>query len=71
MPMRSHSSAQGFEMVGDAKLHQFTGQMLSDLGGGRPRIEHRADTGLKVSRGGLASSHQWADVACQANNLTT
>jgi hypothetical protein len=51
MPTRSHSSAQGFEMVEDAKLHQFMGQMVSDLGGVRPRIEHRADTGLKVSRG--------------------
>ena len=35
MPMRSsrNSSTRGFEMVDDAKLHQFMGQMLSDLGG--------------------------------------
>jgi hypothetical protein len=26
MPMRSHSSAQGFEMVEDAKLHRFVGK---------------------------------------------
>jgi hypothetical protein len=32
---QSHNSfaQRGFEMVDDAKLHQFMGQMLSDLGG--------------------------------------
>ena len=53
MPVRQVATVlhRGFEMVDDAKLHQFMGQMLSDLGGVRPRIEHRADTGLSVSRG--------------------
>ena len=71
MPVRQVATVlhRGFEMVDDAKLHQFMGQMLSDLGGVRPRIEHRADTGLSVSRGAWYRATDGANVACQANNL--
>jgi hypothetical protein len=73
MPVRQVATVlhRGFEMVDDAKLHQFMGQMLSDRDGVRPRSEHRADTGLRVSRGAWHRAIDGADVACQANNLAT